>query len=176
MWRDFHQQLLNYIVKQVGAKDIAEDILQEVFIKVHQRIEQVEDKEKLLSWLYTICRNTVYDYFRKNNVRQNMNQQIILDDLTTDEQIHSNHNSLNKCLGLLINELDGKYRQILEDSELNGYKQSVIAEKNQLTLSATKSRIGRGKSKLKAKLKNCCEFDFSEHGIAHYCKRRCGCQ
>ena len=176
VWRDFHQQLLNYIVKQVGVVDVAEDILQDVFIKVNQRIAQIEDKEKLVSWLYTICRNTMYDYFRKNKTEQSKYLAVNMEDIISDEQDKSKQESLYKCITTLINELDESYRQVLKDSEINGLKQTLIAEKNHLSLSATKSRVGRGKIKLKEKLKRCCEFDFSESGVSHYCKRNCGCQ
>ncbi|MCO4798777.1 MAG: sigma-70 family RNA polymerase sigma factor [Colwelliaceae bacterium] len=176
VWRDFHQQLLMFIVKKVDSVDVAEDILQEVFIKVNQQIEQLREQDKLASWLYMICRNAIIDYYRKN---RNNNTQIFeanMDVFIGELSKRHENESLHKCIATLINELDETYRQVIEDSEIFELKQAKIAERNHISLSATKSRIKRGKEKLKEKLKQCCIFEFSEQGITHHCKNRCGCQ
>ncbi|NQX97509.1 MAG: RNA polymerase subunit sigma, partial [Flavobacteriales bacterium] len=52
IWENFHHQLLGFITVRVNNKNIAEDILQDVFVKIHLKSETLTEKTKLQSWLY----------------------------------------------------------------------------------------------------------------------------
>jgi len=67
----FHQKIFNYIFRIVGNRESAEDILQDVFLKVYQGLHTYQEKKKLAPWIFTITRNTINDFFRKQNVYQN---------------------------------------------------------------------------------------------------------
>ncbi len=69
IWKKFNQQLLAFIRFKVKDKSVAEDILQDVFIKVFQNLDSLQDKEKLRSWLYSISRNAIYDYYTHDTSR-----------------------------------------------------------------------------------------------------------
>lgn len=172
IWQTFHQQLLGFILGKVNNKACAEDILQDVFIKVIKNIDQLQDEEKLQSWLYQICRHSIIDYYRKKPVAGNSD---MLDSLIADSENHQQQAQLSRCISTLINQLPDNVSGILADSELEQIKQKDIAQKFELSLSATKSRIQRGRSLLKNKLTACCEFEFSEKGPEAQCNNQCGC-
>ncbi|NTS75852.1 sigma-70 family RNA polymerase sigma factor [Catenovulum sp. SM1970] len=173
IWHQFHQQLLNFILSKVQDQHIAEDILQDVFIKVQQKLSTLENANKLQAWLYQVCRNSIIDYYRSNNIQFTP---LVLDAAIPVEQNDSDLAQLSRCLQILINDLPADTAPLLVASDLEQIKQQVIAKQYQLSLSATKSRIQRARSQLKDKLQQCCDFEFNEQGPQMHCKRQCGCQ
>ncbi len=171
IWKEFNKQLLAFIISKVKDKSIAEDILQDVFIKVHQNIASLESKDKLSAWLYTISRNSIFDYYRKNAIKFS---DINLDELEHSSKVKNEH--LNSCIEILIKSMPQDYGEVLNASELQGQKQKQIAQSQGLSLPAVKSRVKRGREQLKDKLKACCDFEFKEDGgVESYCKKQCGC-
>ena len=63
IWNEYHDKLSAFLRGRV-ADDMVEDILQDVFVKIHSRIDSLKESTKLESWLYQITRNAVIDYYR----------------------------------------------------------------------------------------------------------------
>ena len=176
IWNTFHAQLLGFITSKVGDKDQAEDILQDVFIKVIKNIHGLSDAQKLQPWLYQICRHSIIDYYRTQATTPQASEQADLDALIANQAHHEQGAQLSRCLRTLISDLPENVSALLLDSELEQIKQKDMAQKHQLSLAATKSRILRGRALLKKKLMACCEFEFNEHGPQADCQNQCGCQ
>jgi RNA polymerase sigma-70 factor, ECF subfamily len=70
IFETFHQKVFNYIFRIVANRESAEDLLQDVFLKIYQGLPTYREKKKLTPWIFTITRNTINDYFRKQNVYQ----------------------------------------------------------------------------------------------------------
>ncbi|NQZ82903.1 MAG: sigma-70 family RNA polymerase sigma factor [Colwellia sp.] len=172
IWHDFHQQLLVFIKSKVSNQDIAEDILQDTFIRVQKNIATLHEPNKLTSWLYQICRNVIIDYYRKQTLNID---DIDVNELTNETNIELDRIKLNSCINLLINDIDESYKDILVAYEINCLKQKDIAQHFNLSLPAVKSRIKRGRHQLKEKLIYCCDFNFNENNITHECKVDCSC-
>ena len=64
IWHEFAERLGQFLRSRVSDPATAEDILQDVFVKIHQRLGQLQDPAKLQSWIYLIARNTVTDHYR----------------------------------------------------------------------------------------------------------------
>ncbi|WOH37044.1 RNA polymerase sigma factor SigZ [Thalassotalea fonticola] len=173
IWKTFHQQLFNFINSKVNDPATAEDILQEVFIKVHKNIENLTSKDKLQPWLYQICRNTIIDFYRVKKLDTNSED---LELIADEQQDESDQVQLSRCIRTLISDLPDGISSILFDSELQQVKQQNIADKHQLSLAAVKSRIKRGRVQLRNKLQACCDFEFKESGPEADCKNNCGCE
>ena len=152
----FHKTLLSFISNRINNKNDAEDILQEVFIKITKGIVSLDDKEKVKSWIFTITRNTITDYYRKNANKTN----IFITENTieeTEEEIDiDNTKGLDKCLKGFIEKLPEEYRDIIIDSELKGIKQKDLVEKYNLQYPTVRSRVQRGRTRLKEMLLKCC--------------------
>ncbi|MFO7869584.1 MAG: sigma factor [Bacteroidales bacterium] len=65
IWNELYHDLERFIFSRVKEREITNDILQDVFIKIHTNIETLTNESKLSSWMYQISRNTIHDYFRK---------------------------------------------------------------------------------------------------------------
>lgn len=73
IWADLHQELRSFIHKKVNDADLSEDLLQDVFLKIHQNIHALADSSKLTAWVYQITRNTIADHFRKKSQAKHLN-------------------------------------------------------------------------------------------------------
>src|ERR1043166_5062645 len=65
IWHTLHDPLLAFIRKRVADQESAEDILQDVFLKIHTNIATLRSEEKLESWVFQIARNLIIDYARR---------------------------------------------------------------------------------------------------------------
>ncbi|HZQ07164.1 MAG TPA: sigma-70 family RNA polymerase sigma factor, partial [Anaerolineae bacterium] len=67
VWHQFSASLKRFIQKRVGSAQVAEDILQDVFLKIHLHLNSLQDETRLQSWIYQITRNAIADYYRRES-------------------------------------------------------------------------------------------------------------
>ncbi len=70
IWKEYHHKLFGFIRKRVNDKFIAEDILQDVFIKILNKIDTLREDSKIQNWLYQLTRNAIIDYYRVNKIKE----------------------------------------------------------------------------------------------------------
>jgi RNA polymerase sigma-70 factor, ECF subfamily len=164
IYTQFHKILTSYVVSHVNNQDDAEDIVQEVFIKIAANIHTLSDKDKLKSWIFTIARNSITDYYRKN--AKNAEVHIADHHLNeTEEEISIDASKgLDICLEGFIQKLPEEYRGIIIDSEIKGIKQKDLVDKYNLQYPSIRSRVQRGRTQLKELLLNCCEIELNNRG------------
>ena len=68
IWMQMHQRLLSYIRRRVATSHDAEDLLQDVFVRIHANLDNVRDTENVTAWVYQIARNAITDYYRQRAV------------------------------------------------------------------------------------------------------------
>ncbi len=64
IWTEFSAKLGQFIAARVADPATAEDILQDVFVKIQRRLDQLQDPAKLQGWLYLVSRNAIIDHHR----------------------------------------------------------------------------------------------------------------
>lgn len=162
-WNQFRNELLNFIRKKISIQPDAEDILQDVFIKMYKNYDQLNNQSKLKAWLYQITNHAIVDYYRKQEDPQIPYETV--EHLLVNEESHSNMNDeIVSCLKLFLTELPEHYRIPLEMHELEGKKHKEISQELNISLSGSKTRILRGREKLREILTNCCEIEFDAYG------------
>jgi RNA polymerase sigma-70 factor (ECF subfamily) len=174
IWNTFSGQLLGFIRKRLDDPDQAEDILQEVFVKIHTRLHTLKDKNRLASWLFQITRNTLIDHLRTQS-----STSALPDDVPDRKESSEDKNSeqqIASYLLRLVSCLPEGYRQAVELYELEGVKQQEIGKRLGLSHSGAKSRVQRGREMLKNALLDCCHFEFDRTGrIIDYSERQQCC-
>jgi RNA polymerase sigma-70 factor (ECF subfamily) len=165
LWFDFSSQIYRFIQTRVRDPSEADDILQEVFVKVHTHIQSLADEERVAVWLYRIARNTIIDHYRKNRVLLPLPEDLPEEDghQQGDDEPDVTE-ELAQGLVEVIEALPPKYRQALLLTEIQGIKQSELASRLGLSLSGAKSRVQRGRELLKNELLACCHFEFDRRG------------
>ena len=160
-WRRFGDGLRQYIARRAPA-DVVDDLLSDVFVKVHTRIDTLEDGDRLAPWLYQIARNTITDHHRKRRLDSRPIGDFDLQQVEDDEPDAAAR--LADGLRSMIDTLPDRYRQALVLTELEGLTQAEMGEALGLSVSGAKSRVQRAREMLKAELLACCHFEFDRRG------------
>jgi len=152
-----------FVLKHVKDYHDGEDILQDIFFKIHSNIQSLKNMDKLDAWVYQVARNTITDYYRR---KQKCTLETTLEYKgEADQGVPENASgSPVSCIRPIIDSLPEKYRQAIIMTEYGGLTQKEMAEKLGLSVSGTKSRVQRAREMLKKKLLECCHFEFDRLG------------
>lgn len=173
IWKEYHSKLLAFVAKRVSDRSAAEDILQDVFVKIHSQMDSLKEEEKLESWLYQITRNAVIDHYRTRKLSVGLPEWISQPEEDPGAKARQ---ELEACLRPLIEQLPAKYRDALVLSELEGKTQLEVSKEQKISLSGAKSRVQRGRSLLKGMMFECCQFEFDYKGrVVDYNTKNKGC-
>lgn len=150
--------LLNFIKTKIDDGHIAEDMLQEVSIKLFDNLNRKIEIKNYKTWLFQVTRNTISDYYRKNKEHSELS--------INQPEINTN---LSACVcdlsGFVIQTyLPEKYSKPLYLSDIEQKTQQEIAKMLDLSLTATKSRIQRGRKKLKELVSGCIDISYNNKG------------
>ncbi|RIJ42999.1 RNA polymerase sigma factor SigZ [Pontibacter oryzae] len=158
----YEAQLRGFVLKRVRDKDEANEILQQLYLKLYKNCEQLPEVRNVKAWLYQITRNAVYDYFRETGRSQHELSDIDLPQ--PDEQPEQHRHEAEALIVPLINLLPATYAEALRLSELEGLSQLEIASRLGISYSGAKSRVQRGREKLKQLFQECCHLEISRQG------------
>jgi RNA polymerase sigma-70 factor (ECF subfamily) len=165
VYTTFRKSLFNYIYGKINNREDAEDILQNVFLKMHTHIETLSDKEKIQNWLYRITRNAVIDYYRSKGSKKRKLELTEKFPADLEEEAHSDDTKgMDKCVRGFIDKLPDEYRSIIIDSEIKGIPQKELASKYDLQYVTLRSRVQRGRERLHKMFTNCCSIQTDKHG------------
>jgi RNA polymerase sigma-70 factor, ECF subfamily len=174
-WEAFHTPLHQFIRRRVADEATAEDLLQEVFLKIHQQGANLRDARRLESWIYQITRNLIIDYYRSHHHRLATLDDVEVLDLPEelpDDEIVS---ELLPCVRAMVLALPDQDRQALILTEYQGLTQKELGERLGLSFSGAKSRVQRAREKLKQELLACCHFELDRRGHILNYQPRCDC-
>ncbi|QBD82776.1 RNA polymerase sigma factor SigZ [Ktedonosporobacter rubrisoli] len=174
VWEAFHTPLLQFIRKRVADSGTAEDLLQEVFLKIHQQVETLKEVKKLESWVYQITRHAIIDYYRSTRPTTRLEEPEVkaLPEALPDDDIVS---ELFPCVRAMINNLPEPDRQALVLTEYQGLTQKELSARLGLSFSGAKSRVQRAREKLRQMLLACCHFELDRRGHIINYQSRCHC-
>ena len=158
VYTEFRQALLRYIRSKIRSSEDAQDILQNVFTRITTNADLLSNKENIQHWLFTVTRNAVIDYYRVTASKKNISfvegfSGDVLEEETTDTT-----QGLDQCVSQMIKLLPEEYRAVIIDSELNGIKQKDLAQKYNMPYSSLRSRVQRGRERLKDLFYECCHI------------------
>ena len=175
IWEAFHAPLQRFIRARVSDDTVAEDILQDVFLKIHQHIDTLKDVKKLESWVYQITRNAIIDSYRD---RQQPKESLetpealgLTEDLPDDDVV----SELFPSVRAMVTNLPERDRQALILTEYQGFTQKELGERLGISFPGAKSRVQRAREKLKQQLLECCHFELDRRGHIINYQPRCQC-
>ena len=160
IWTKFGDKLLGFIKARVSNSENAEDILQDVFIKIHERSNQLKDESKLTSWVYQITRNTIIDFHRKKKLPLSDH---VEKEIKVEFESKTNPQFV-RCLMPFVQELPEKYREALEKTIYGDMSQKEYAKELNLSYSAVKSRVQRARQMVKELFVSCCAIKTDSYG------------
>ncbi|MCK0114807.1 sigma-70 family RNA polymerase sigma factor [Gelidibacter sp. F63206] len=158
VWDLYAQDIRHFIFSKVKDEVVTDDLLQETFIKVHVKLDTLNNENKIKAWVFSIARYTVMDYFRQNNLSYSIEEKDIV-----EEHTHSDHTK-EDCLRGIIKALPKKYRNPLILADIQGLKQAQISERLDLPLPTIKSQIQRARKLIAQGFVKCCDFKINDDG------------
>lgn len=161
IWKEFSPQLKSFIRKRIREESISDDILQDVFKKIHLHINTLKDDSKIESWIYQIARNTITDHFRKKKETDELSPNLSVSE-NTEQHIDCKSGIIS--IKAIIETLPQPYAEALMLTEFEGLTQKELALKLGISIPGAKSRVQRGRRMLKAELDKCCRIKFNQHG------------
>jgi RNA polymerase sigma-70 factor, ECF subfamily len=174
IWETFHIRLHRFILKRVGDENTADDILQDVFLRIHTQMHTLRDGERLEAWMYQIARHAIIDHYRRPG------RMIALDDdlpaPEPESPLPDAADEIAASLREMAESLPEPYREALLLTEFEGLSQNQLASRLGLSPSGAKSRVQRARQKIKDSLLTCCHFEFDRYGrIVDYWEHCCCC-
>ena len=164
IYTEFHRSLLAYVRTKIRSKEDAEDIMQNIFTKISANADSLSDKEKIQNWLFTVTKNAVIDYYRVNAKKKNVELSESISEQLIEEEGVDSTKGLDRCVSTMIAQLPEEYRAIIEDAEMHSISQKELAEKYNMAYSSMRSRVQRGRERLKQLFYNCCHVQTDRHG------------
>ena len=161
VWETFHAQLRAFIGARVGDSADADDILQNVFVKIHTHIHTLRKQDRLATWVYQITRNAIIDSYRARHPHQSMPADLGAWDAPQESDPAT---QIGEYLRILVNGLAPKYRTAIILAEYNGLTSEELGRRLGLSVSGAKSRLQRARSQLRKQLLDCCRFEFDHAG------------
>jgi RNA polymerase sigma-70 factor (ECF subfamily) len=180
IWQQVHDGLRAFVAKRVANEAEVEDILQEVFLRMHRKLDSLKDPRRIVPWLFQITRHAIIDHYRTPARRREVPAGLQADldashpvpvSPVAEELLDAGRfrAELAGCLRPMIERLPDDYRQAVTLVEMNGLTQQAAARRLGLSVSGMKSRVQRGRRQLKNMLEACCEIQLDgRRGVADY--------
>jgi RNA polymerase sigma-70 factor (ECF subfamily) len=177
IYASYHPRIFRYLTRLVGQSE-AEDLTQEVFLRVNKGLPDFKGDAKLSTWIYRIATNVATDRIRSRASQESRSGKAIpLDEQLVEEDVdlkgdrkpslekQAMREEMSSCVQNYINSLPESYRVPVTLSEIGGLTNKEIAGILGLTMETVKIRLHRGRAKLKEKLEAGCNFDRDEEDI-----------
>jgi RNA polymerase sigma-70 factor, ECF subfamily len=178
IWQEVHERLRRFIPKRVADETEVDDLLQEVFVRVHRHLDQLQEPERLVPWIFRITRHVIIDHYRAPKRHREVpvglanEMEATAQESTVDATLAA-ATELSGCLGPMIARLSEDSRQAITLVEIEGLTQKQAAERLGLSIPGMKSRVQRGRQQLRKLLEDCCLIELDRRrGVTDFELRR----
>jgi RNA polymerase sigma-70 factor (ECF subfamily) len=182
-WRELRGPLAGFIARRVADPEDAEDVLQEVMLRMHRHGDELEKADRVAAWVHRIARNAIVDHYRRRAARPELpagapgELEEREDGTLSDPASEAARSELAACLRPLIDRLPERHREALVLTEFEGLTQAEAARRLGISVSGAKARVQRGRAQLKMLLLDCCHVELDRRGgITEYRSRTGSCE
>jgi RNA polymerase sigma-70 factor (ECF subfamily) len=160
LWHALSDDLRAFLGRRVPEQAV-DDLLQDVFLRVHTGIADVRDDERVAGWVFRIARNAVTDFYR----RPNRTVPLTIEPASPPEEpLPIAATALARWTAGSIDTLPERYRDVLRLTELEQKPYREVARALGLSLSGVKTRVARGRELLRGPVHRCCEVALDARG------------
>jgi RNA polymerase sigma-70 factor (ECF subfamily) len=173
-WAEFAPTLRAFLARRVPPGVEAEDLVQDVFLRVIRHADTLRSADRPEAWLFQVARNALRDSLRARLRRDGRTDALEVDlPAGADEAAdHAAEAELAPCLTAMIGRLAEPYRTAITLTSLHGMTQADAARQVGVSVSGMKSRVQRGREQLRGMLVRCCAIDVDARGgVSDFHKR-----
>jgi RNA polymerase sigma-70 factor, ECF subfamily len=172
-WRELEAKLRPFVARRVRSQVDVDDVVQDVFVRMQRGLRGLRDDERFGPWVYQVARSAIVDHQRvaaKHRVvddheRNDEQPEVDRDDRALEEALAS-------YLAPLVAMLPSPYREALTLIELEGLTHGQAAARLGISLSGMKSRVQRGRVRLRQALEDCCHIALDARRRVVSCEPR----
>jgi RNA polymerase sigma-70 factor (ECF subfamily) len=185
IWHELHDRLRSFIARRVRSPQDAEDILQEVMLRIHRHSGDLEHADRVASWAYRITANSIADHYRRPARRELASGQAMdiagpagaaAATVWVEPDSAKLRAELVDCIAPLTARLPHLYREALDVTEFQRITQAEAARRLGLSVSGMKARVQRAREQLKDLLLDCCDVELDRRrGVTAYRSKRGPC-
>ncbi|WP_394841251.1 sigma-70 family RNA polymerase sigma factor [Pendulispora brunnea] len=168
-------RLRAFVVRRVEPSAAA-DVLQDIWIRLQRGAANVRDRERFTGWMYRVARSAIADH------REDRRRHAPAPSETTDVEApaaEADDDALvlacARSVRGIVEQLPAKYRDVLMLTELEQLSYVEVGARLGISLAAVKSRVLRGRIKLRAAFERCCRVVLDRRGTLIACERRSAC-
>ena len=170
-WREVEARLRPYIARRVPPADV-DDVVQETFVRMHRGLGTLADGERFGAWVYRIAANAIADQARsraRHSPPLTASTHEPAAPTDTDEDIEG---EVAECIAVFVARLPSPYREAVTLTELQGLTQKDAAAMLGVSLSGMKSRVQRGRERIRRMFEECCDISVDCRGHVTGCAPR----
>lgn len=173
-YREMRDGLHRSLSRRLRDPDLAEDIVHDVFLRIHERAGQLRDVDRVRGWIARIAHHAMLDALRRRRPEQELPESLA-DDAEDPDGVPA---ALQGALRSMLDQLAPDDREALWATEWEGRTQRELAEMWGISLSGAKSRVQRARKRLKDLLLDCCHVDLDARGrvLDMVPRDRCDCR
>ena len=174
------QKFLTFVEKRVGSRAVAEDILQDAFVRSLERADELDRElktnERATAWFFRVLRNAVIDHYRHQAVELRANHQWGEDWERSAELSDEEHHEVCGCFKEFLDLLKPDYRRAIEAVELGGVSLREFGAAQGISLNNAAVRVHRARQSLRQHIEQACST-CAEHGCLDCdCKKLSDCK
>jgi RNA polymerase sigma-70 factor (ECF subfamily) len=173
-WSEIEVRLRPYVARRVASAADVDDIVQEIFVRMQRGVSGLRDGERFGGWLYRIAEHVIVDAARARarqpSPRADLPEPPPMD--PSDNTAEDLQNALGECVALFVARLSSPYREAVTLTDLEGLTQKDAAEMLGVSLSGMKSRVQRGREKIRDMFDECCRISVDCRGRVMECEPR----
>lgn len=137
IYEQFYPKVLSYINGKVNNYHLAEDLCSDVFLKIYEKIDTFDDsKASVSTWIFTITRNKLTDYYRTRKISGGEIPEYLADDTSLEDDVCNDE--MLDTLADALEKLDERERDIVILHYYSGMTLKAVAEKMGISYSYTK--------------------------------------
>lgn len=170
-WSELEARLRPFVARRVASSADADDVLQDVYLRIQRGIGALRDDERFGPWVYRVARSAIVDHLRARGRREAVGlaeESVVADEDAADKL----EPALAECVAMFVARLPSPYREAVTLTELEGVSQKEAAEMLGISVSGMKSRVQRGRQKIREMFEQCCEVAVDCRGRVIECTPR----
>jgi RNA polymerase sigma-70 factor, ECF subfamily len=165
-------RLRGFVGRRIGDRDAADDVAQEVLLRLHRKLGDLRSEERLDAFAYRIARNAIVDHYRSRAVAKEMpaGPDDVVARLDADRDTGEDgddprgRQELASCLEPLVRRLREPYREALLLTDLGTLSQVEAADVVGLSVPGMKARVQRARTQVHELLTACCDVAVDAGG------------
>jgi RNA polymerase sigma factor (sigma-70 family) len=163
-------QFLGFLKKRISSADVAEDLLQNAFVKSIEKGGDIKDEESIVAWFYRVLRNSVVDYYRQSGRSQQELSGILADLDSYGQPTPEAENEICECVNPLLDNLKPEYREALTTIDLADGSLRDLATRAGISEGNAAVRVHRAREAMRKQVQMTCGACAEHHCVDCHCK------